>query len=105
MVKVGQRVKTNAPLFRIDDRDRKAELEVRKTMLEDAKAAPARPLHPRALSYGLLIPPCGRDRRCGKVERLFSRVDRPLPSLQRQSQAAARLRRCFQFTARPSPRL
>src|SRR3954467_6197018 len=39
MVKVGQRVKTNDPLFRIDDRDRKAELEVRKTMLGDAKAA------------------------------------------------------------------
>src|SRR3954471_18154787 len=42
VVKVGQRVKANDPLFRIDDRDRKAELEVRKTMLGDAKAALAR---------------------------------------------------------------
>src|SRR3954453_7874327 len=42
IVKVGQRVKTNAQLFRIDDRDRKAELEVRKTMLADAKASLAR---------------------------------------------------------------
>jgi HlyD family secretion protein len=42
VVKVGERVKANDPLFRIDDRDRKAELEVRKTMLGDAKAALAR---------------------------------------------------------------
>src|SRR3954465_14265850 len=42
MVKVGQRVKKAEPLFRIDDRDRKAELEVRKTMLADAKASLAR---------------------------------------------------------------
>ena len=39
MVKVGQRVKAGDPLFRIDDRDRKASLAVRKAMLEDAKAA------------------------------------------------------------------
>ncbi len=38
-VKVGQRVKIGDPMFRIDDRDRKAELEVRKAMLADAKAA------------------------------------------------------------------
>ncbi len=39
MVKVGQRVKAGDPLFRIDDRDRKAELKVREAMLADAKAA------------------------------------------------------------------
>ena len=39
MVKVGQRVKANDPLFRIDDRDRKAELKVRQAMLADANAA------------------------------------------------------------------
>ncbi len=38
-VKVGQRVKAGAPLFRIDDRDRQAELAVRKAMLADAQAA------------------------------------------------------------------
>jgi HlyD family secretion protein len=38
-VKVGQRVKAGDPLFRIDDRDRKAELAVRQAMLADAKAA------------------------------------------------------------------
>jgi multidrug resistance efflux pump len=37
-VKVRQHVKPGAPLFRIDDRDRKAELAVRKAMLGDAKA-------------------------------------------------------------------
>ncbi len=39
MVKVGQRVKAGDPLFRIDDRDRRAELNVRSAMLGDAKAA------------------------------------------------------------------
>src|SRR3954463_10447281 len=39
MVKVGQRVKAGEPLFRIDDRDRKAELEVRKAMLANASTA------------------------------------------------------------------
>jgi HlyD family secretion protein len=39
MVKVGQHVKAGDPLFRIDDRDRKAELKVREAMLADAKAA------------------------------------------------------------------
>src|SRR6478672_5313337 len=39
MVKVGQRVKPGDPLFRIDDRDRKAELKVRQAMLADATAA------------------------------------------------------------------
>jgi HlyD family secretion protein len=39
MVKVGQRVKAGDPLFRIDDRDRKAELKVRQAMLADATAA------------------------------------------------------------------
>src|SRR2546421_1450254 len=39
MAKVGQRVKAGDPLFRIDDRDRKAELKVRQAMLADAKAA------------------------------------------------------------------
>lgn len=38
-VKVGQRVKAGEPLFRIDDRDRRAELDVRRAMLGDAKAA------------------------------------------------------------------
>jgi multidrug resistance efflux pump len=41
-VKVGQRVKAGTPLFRIDDRDRKAELTVRQAMLADAKADLAR---------------------------------------------------------------
>jgi HlyD family secretion protein len=39
MVKVGQHVKAGDPLFRIDDRDRKAELKVRQAMLADATAA------------------------------------------------------------------
>src|SRR5262245_56734341 len=39
MVKVGQRVKAGEPLFRIDDRDRKAELRIREAMLGDATAA------------------------------------------------------------------
>jgi multidrug resistance efflux pump len=39
MVKVGQRVKTGDPLFRIDDRDHRAELKVREAMLADAVAA------------------------------------------------------------------
>src|SRR5436190_6287875 len=38
LVKVGQRVKTGEPLFRIDDRDHRAELAVRKAMLADATA-------------------------------------------------------------------
>lgn len=38
-VKVGQRVKVGDPLFRIDDLDRKAELEVRQATLADAKAS------------------------------------------------------------------
>lgn len=42
LVKVGQRVKAGDPLFRIDDRDRKAELSVRQAMLADALAALAR---------------------------------------------------------------
>jgi len=41
-VKVGQRVQAGDPLFRIDDRDRKAELAVREAMLADAKADLAR---------------------------------------------------------------
>jgi multidrug resistance efflux pump len=39
MVKVGQHVKAGDPLFRIDDREKKAELKVRQAMLADAKAA------------------------------------------------------------------
>jgi multidrug resistance efflux pump len=39
MVKVGQRVKAGDPLFRLDDRELKAELEVRRSMLADAQAA------------------------------------------------------------------
>ena len=39
MVKVGQHAKAGDPLFRIDDRDRKAELKVRQAMLADAIAA------------------------------------------------------------------
>jgi multidrug resistance efflux pump len=42
MVKVGQRVKAGEPLFRIDDREMKAELQVRTAMLADATAALAR---------------------------------------------------------------
>jgi multidrug resistance efflux pump len=42
MVKVGQKVKPGDPLFRIDDREKRAELEVRKSMLADAKASLAR---------------------------------------------------------------
>lgn len=41
-VKVGQRVKAGDPLFRIDDRDRIAELKVRQAMLDDATASLAR---------------------------------------------------------------
>src|SRR3954452_13785224 len=37
-VKVDQHVKAGDPLFQIDDRDRKAELAVRQSMLADAKA-------------------------------------------------------------------
>src|SRR5690606_12766809 len=37
-VKVGQRVTAGTPLFRIDDRDHKAELAVRQAMLDDAKS-------------------------------------------------------------------
>jgi HlyD family secretion protein len=37
-VKVGQQVKAGDPLFRLDDRQRKAELESRKATLESAKA-------------------------------------------------------------------
>ncbi len=39
MVKVGQQVKAGDPLFRIDDRDHRAELGVRQAMLADAQAA------------------------------------------------------------------
>jgi HlyD family secretion protein len=38
-VKVGQHVKAGDPLFKIDDRDKKAELAVRQAMLADAQAA------------------------------------------------------------------
>jgi HlyD family secretion protein len=38
MAKVGKKVKAGDPLFRLDDRELKAELNVRKAMLEDAKA-------------------------------------------------------------------
>jgi multidrug resistance efflux pump len=38
MVKVGKRVKPGDALFRIDSREKKAELEVRRSMLADAKA-------------------------------------------------------------------
>ena len=41
-VKVGQKVKAGDPLFRLDDRQLKAELEVRQAMLADAKVALAR---------------------------------------------------------------
>src|SRR3954447_25433958 len=39
MVKVGQHVTAGDPLFRIDDREKKAELKVRQAMLADATAA------------------------------------------------------------------
>jgi multidrug resistance efflux pump len=39
MVKVGQRVKAGTPLFRIDDREMRAELVVRQAMLADATAS------------------------------------------------------------------
>jgi HlyD family secretion protein len=42
MVKVGQRVKAGDALFRIDDRDRKAELRIRESMLGDATSALAK---------------------------------------------------------------
>src|SRR3954454_8624647 len=38
MVKVGQHVKAGDPLFRVDDREKKAELKVRQAMLADATA-------------------------------------------------------------------
>lgn len=38
LVKVGQKVKAGTPLFRIDDRDHKAQLVVRQAMLADATA-------------------------------------------------------------------
>jgi HlyD family secretion protein len=38
LAKVGQKVKAGDPLFRLDDRQRKAELAIRQAMLEDAKA-------------------------------------------------------------------
>ncbi len=41
-VKVGQKVQIGDPLFRLDDRQLKAELEVRKTAVADAKAELAR---------------------------------------------------------------
>ena len=41
-VKVGQKVKAGDPLFRLDDRELKAELAVRKAALADAKAELAR---------------------------------------------------------------
>ena len=41
-VTVGQKVKAGDPLFRLDDRELKAELEVRKAMFADAKVAFAR---------------------------------------------------------------
>ena len=39
LVKVGQKVKAGDPLFRLDDRELKAELAVRQAMLADAQAA------------------------------------------------------------------
>ena len=42
MVDVGQKVKAGDPLFRLDDRELKAELAVRQSMLADAKAELAR---------------------------------------------------------------
>jgi HlyD family secretion protein len=39
MVKVGRHVKAGDPLFRIDDREKRAELKVRQAMLADATAA------------------------------------------------------------------
>jgi HlyD family secretion protein len=42
LVNVGQRVKAGAPLFRLDDRQLKAELEVRRAALADAQAELAR---------------------------------------------------------------
>jgi multidrug resistance efflux pump len=38
MAKVGAKVRAGDPLFRLDDRQRKAELAIRRAMLEDAKA-------------------------------------------------------------------
>jgi multidrug resistance efflux pump len=39
MVRVGQKVKSGEPLFRLDDRELQAELEVRRAMLADATAS------------------------------------------------------------------
>jgi HlyD family secretion protein len=38
LAKVGEKVKAGDPLFRLDDRQRRAELAIRRAMLEDAKA-------------------------------------------------------------------
>ena len=52
MAKVGQKVKAGDPLFRLDDRQLRAELAIRQAMLEDAKASLAKldamPRHGRA---------------------------------------------------------
>lgn len=42
LVEVGQKVKAGDPLFRLDDRELKAELEIQRASLEDAKAQLAR---------------------------------------------------------------
>lgn len=42
LAKVGAKVKKGDPLFRLDDRQRRAELAIRRAMLEDAKAQLAR---------------------------------------------------------------
>jgi HlyD family secretion protein len=42
MAKVGKQVKAGDPLFRLDDRQRQAELSIRRAMLEDARAQVAK---------------------------------------------------------------
>jgi HlyD family secretion protein len=42
MAKVGKQVKAGDPLFRLDDRQRRAELSIRRAMLEDARAQVAK---------------------------------------------------------------
>ena len=66
MVKVGQHVKAGDPLFRIDDRDRKAELKVR--------AGDARRRHGRPRATGSDATPGRAAGRRGEGERNKSRL-------------------------------
>ena len=68
MVKVGQKVKAGDPLFRLDDRELKAELAVRKAMLADAKAELARlEAMPRPEELPAAEARCARRRPTGRT--------------------------------------